>query len=37
MIIRQISIGDMDNFSYLLGWEKRHNVNAREYGYHVAD
>ena len=20
-----------------LGWEKRHNVNAREYGYHVED
>lgn len=23
--------------SSTLGWEKRHNVNAREYGYHVAD
>jgi hydroxyacylglutathione hydrolase len=23
--------------SSTLGWEKRHNVNAREYGYYVAD
>jgi glyoxylase-like metal-dependent hydrolase (beta-lactamase superfamily II) len=23
--------------SSTLGWEKRHNVNAREYGYHVED
>jgi glyoxylase-like metal-dependent hydrolase (beta-lactamase superfamily II) len=23
--------------SSTIGWEKRHNVNAREYGYHVAD
>lgn len=23
--------------SSTLGWEKRHNVNAREYGYHVAE
>ncbi len=23
--------------SSTLAWEKRHNVNAREYGYHVAD
>jgi glyoxylase-like metal-dependent hydrolase (beta-lactamase superfamily II) len=23
--------------SSTIGWEKRHNVNAREYGYHVAE
>jgi hydroxyacylglutathione hydrolase len=23
--------------SSTIGWEKRHNVNAKEYGYHVAD
>ena len=40
MIIKQLEVGYMDNFCYIVGcedthhWEKRNNVNAREYVYH---
>ena len=33
-----LRIGDrslMDNFCYIIGWEKRNNVNAKEYGCFV--
>jgi hypothetical protein len=35
MIIKQIPVRYMDNFCYIIGWEKRNNVNAKEYGYYV--